>query len=526
MTNAAVEMKAASLGVRRRPHVRFGRLLLVTASLIVAGAALLPLAFLLLQAVQVGWTELWSVLWRPLTATLLWNTVRLTVCVTIGAAVIGVAAAWCTERTDLPLRRLWTVLLVLPLAVPDFVLGFGWNSLAPGVYGFWGSVLVMTTGSYPLVYLPVAAALRSADPDLEDVARTLGSRRALAFARTVLQQIRPALLGGCLVVSLILLAEFGTFEILRFQTFSTEIFNEFEIGFNTPAACALSLVLVAIGLCLLVTEVVVRGPGVPRRGLGRPPRRARLGKLSPLVMIALAALVGVSIGVPLWAIVYWFVQGSSSTLPATSLAHAALATAAYCSAAAISTFAAVPVALLVERRRTRLSMLLERSTYIVLALPGLVVALALGYFSVRYFPTLYQSSGELVFTYAVMFFPLALVVMRGSVAQAPAGLEDVARTLGHGRASIFLRITLPLLLPGLLAAFALVFLVASTELTATLLLHPTGVETLATQFWAYTSDFSYGAAAPYALTLMLVAMVPGVMLGFWFERIGGRRAAS
>jgi iron(III) transport system permease protein len=372
------------------------------------------------------------------------------------------------------------------------------------------------------------AALRSTDPELEDVARTLGSRRVLAFARTVLQQIRPALLGGCLVVSLILLAEFGTFEILRFQTFSTEIFNEFEIGFNTPAACALSLVLVAIGLFLLVTEVAVRGPGVPRRSLGRPPRRARLGRLSPLVMVALAALVGLSIGVPLWAIVYWFVRGgSSSTLPATSLAHAALATAAYCSAAAaISTFAAVPVALLVERRRTRLSVVLERSTYIVLALPGLVVALALGYFSVRYFPTLYQSSGELIFTYAVMFFPLALVVMRGSVAQAPAGLEDVARTLGHGRASIFLRITLPLLLPGLLAAFALVFLVASTELTATLLLHPTGVETLATQFWAYTSDFSYGAAAPYALTLMLIAMVPGVMLGFWFERIGGRRSAA
>ena len=115
--------------------------------------------------------------------------------------------------------------------------------------------------------------------------------------------------------------------------------------------------------------------------------------------------------------------------------HAAAATAAYCSAAAaISTLAAVPFALLVERRRTRLSVLLERSTYIVLALPGLVVALALGYFSVRYFPQLYQSSSELVFTYAIMFFPLALVVMRGSVAQAPAGLEDVARTLGHGRA--------------------------------------------------------------------------------------------
>jgi iron(III) transport system permease protein len=520
-------MVAGDVGVRLRARrglrLRPARLALVTASVVIASAALLPLVFLILQAVQVGSHALSTVLWRHLTVTLLWNTIRLTVLVTIASAAIGVAAAWCTERTDLPLRRVWTVLLVLPLAVPDFVLGFGWNALAPSVYGFWGSVLVMTTGSYPLVYLPVAAALRSADPDLEDIARTLGGRRSFAFARTVLQQIRPALLGGCLVVSLILLAEFGTFEILRFQTFSTEIFTEFEIGFNTPAACALSLVLVALGLCLLAGEAAARGTVVPRRGLGRPPRRARLGWGAPFVLAGLAALVGLAIGVPLWAIVYWFARGSSSTLPAASLGHAAAATAAYCaSAAAIATLAAVPVALLVERRRARLSLLLERSTYIVLALPGLVVALALGYFTVRYLPSLYQSNGELVFTYAVMFFPLALVVLRGSAAQASTALEDVARTLGHGRLSVFVRVTLPLLLPGLLAAFALVFLIASTELTATLLLHPTGVETLATQFWAYTSDFSYGAAAPYALTLMLVAMVPGILLGYWFERIGGR----
>jgi iron(III) transport system permease protein len=519
----AGDIRVGRLHARGGPRLHPARVALVGASLAVAGAALLPLAFLILQAVQVGGAELRAVVWRRLTLTLLENTLELMVAVTICSAVIGVAAAWCTERTDLPLRRVWTVLLVLPLAVPDVVLGFGWNALAPSVHGFNGSLLVMTTGSYPLIYLPVAAALRSADPDLEDIARTLGGTRSLAFGRTVLQEIRLALLGGCLVVALILLAEFGTFEILRFQTFSTEIYTEFEIGFDTPAACALSLVLVAIGLALLLAEALSRGPAVVRRARGRSPRRSRLGWRVVPVTLALAVLVGAAIGVPLWAIVYWFVRGSSSTLPGSSIASAAGATAAYCaSAAAIATAAAVPVALLVERRRTRVGLVLERSTYVVLALPGLVVALALGYFTVRYFPQLYQSSEELVFAYAIMFFPLALVVMRGTVAQAPAGLEEVARTLGHGRLSVFVRVTLPLLVPGLLAAFALVFLVCSTELTATLLLHPTGVETLMTEFWAYTSDFSYGAAAPYALTLMLVAMVPGVILGYWFERIGSR----
>ena len=169
--------------------------------------------------------------------------------------------------------------------------------------------------------------------------------------------------------------------------------------------------------------------------------------------------------------------------------------------------------------------MLERSTYIVQALPGLVVALAFVYFSVRYLPRLYQSSTELVGAYAIMFFPLALVAVRAGVAQAPTGLEEVARSLGHGRLSALVRVTLPLLAPGLVAGFSLVFLSAATELTATLVLHPTGVETLATRFWAYTSNFSYGAAAPYALALLLVAMLPGVLLGRWFERIAGSGAA-
>ena len=84
--------------------------------------------------------------------------------------------------------------------------------------------------------------------------------------------------------------------------------------------------------------------------------------------------------------------------------------------------------------------------------------------------------------------------------------------------------TLPILAPSLAAAFSLVFISASTELTATLILHPTSVETLATGFWRYESDFSYGAAAPYALALLLIASLPAVVLGRWFERVAGGTA--
>ena len=110
--------------------------------------------------------------------------------------MLGVAAAWVVERTDIPWRRFFATVLVLPLAMPDFVLAYSWISIDPSVHGYWGAVLVMTLGSYPLVYLPVAAALRTADPGLEDVARGLGLGRWRTFFRITLHQIRPALVGG------------------------------------------------------------------------------------------------------------------------------------------------------------------------------------------------------------------------------------------------------------------------------------------------------------------------------------------
>jgi iron(III) transport system permease protein len=491
-------------------------------SLVVAGAVALPLAFLVLEAAQVGWGQLSPVLFRHLTLQLLWNSVRLTVAVTVLCAVIGTFAAWCTERIALPLRQAWKIALVIPLAMPDFVLGYGWISVVPSLQGYWGSVVVMTLGSYPLVYLPVAAALRSADPDLEDVARGLGLGRVRTFLRVTLHQIRPALVGGMLLVSLILLAEFGTFEILGFQTFTTEIYNENQIGFDTQGACALSLVLVLLGLAILAAEAAGRGRAGAARAKphARPAVRLELGWGVVPVLAALAGVLGLALGVPVSALVYWLIDGASSTLPPTSIIDDAVATIGFsATAAALATVAAVPLALVSERKRLRAGQLLERSTYLVQALPGLVVALSLVYFTQRYLPQLYQSSLELVLAYTIMFFPLALVAVRAGAAQAPVGLEDVARSLGHGRVSVLARVTLPTLGPGMVAGFALVFLSAATELTATLILRPTGVNTLATGFWAYTSTFSYGAAAPYALSLMLVAVIPGVLLGRRYDEM-------
>ncbi|MGH3154029.1 MAG: ABC transporter permease, partial [Streptosporangiaceae bacterium] len=289
---------------------------LLTVSYLVAAVLAVPLVFLLIEAQGAGASDVAHLIFRPLTASLLWNTVRLTVAVTVACAVIGTGAAWCVERTDLPGRRAWAVLVVVPLAIPDFVVSFGWHSLWTWAQGFRGAVIVMTLAVYPLVYLPVAASLRSADPGQEEVARSLGSGRIRVFARITLGQAKGAILGGSLLVALVLLAEYGAFEIVGYQTFTTEIFTELN-GYSLAASCALSLVLVLLSLLVLAGEGVLRG-GTTRDG-GRVSRSGPMAqRLSPPlrlgwarwpVLALFAALVLLALGVPIGSALYWMADG-------------------------------------------------------------------------------------------------------------------------------------------------------------------------------------------------------------------------
>ncbi|HSZ39916.1 MAG TPA: iron ABC transporter permease [Trebonia sp.] len=528
---AAVSPGTPSGGRVARPARRRTASPLLLCSAAVAVVLILPLAFLLIEAAGAGTGKVAALIARSLTAQLLWNTVRLGVVVTLLCAVIGTGSAWLVERTNLPGRHVWAVLLVVPLAIPDFVVSFGWASLSTDVAGFRGAVLVMTLSLYPLVYLPVAASLRNADPAQEEVARSLGAGPLKTFWRITMGQARVAILGGCLLVVMVLLAEYGAFEILGYQTFTTEIFTEFSLSFDIPAACALSLVLIVLGLLVLVADPSARGRGRVSRASRTAQRavpRHRLGLWTVPVLALLAALVLLALGMPVASAAYWWATGTNQPFAGTSLLSATGYTFGYSAcAAAVATVLALPVAVLAVRHGGRVARLLERSSYLVLAMPGLVIALSLSYFSERYGDGIgYQTAPMLVLAYAIMFFPLALVGVRASVAQAPAGLEDVARSLGQRRLAVFWRVTRPLVTPGLAAAFCLVFLSAVTELTATLILVPTGVQTLATQFWNYQQNLAYGQAAPFALLMIAIAAVPSYVLGRFFDRMPARRPKS
>ena len=475
---------------------------------------LLPLFYIGLRAYQAGPSGVATDLLRPYTLGLLVNTVFLTVSVTVLACLIATAAAWCTERCDLVGRRWWRLATALPLAIPAYVSSFAWSSLGPWFQEMQGAILILTFYSIPMAYLPICAALRSLDPTLEDVARSLGQGRWRSFGRVVLPQIMPAIGGGALLVASHMLAEFGALSFLRVETFTTAIFDQYTGQFNNQAAALLSGVLVLLCLPVAFGEGRLRG-GRRRariaRGSAPPMTPVRLGRLQPLIQLGFVALTALSFGVPMVTLGFWVAQGASAGQGIGHVLPAALTSLRYALPGAVLTTAlALPLVVATTQARGRgwLARIADRLPYLVHGLPGIVVALAAVSVSIRYVPAIYQSTLLVALVYAVLFLPLAQSAIRASAELVPGELEDVARSLGKGRFTAFVLATLPNLAPGLGAALALSLLQLMRELTATLLLAPAGSSTLATEFWNYTSDRAYAAAAPFAAVLVLVSGFP------------------
>ncbi|WP_241175867.1 iron ABC transporter permease [Modestobacter sp. KNN46-3] len=488
---------------------------LVLATL-VAALALLPLGYIVGYTLDIGWSGARQLVFRDRVADLLWNTVRLAVGTVVCSVVLGVGAAWLVERSSIPARRLWHVLLVAPLAVPAFVNSYVWISLLPWLDTYAGALLVVTLSYFPFVYLPVAAAFRGLDPALEETARGLGLGHGAVFRRVQLPQLRVAVLGGSLLVALHVLAEFGALQMLRFPTFTTAIYDQYRSTFNGPGATMLAGVLVLLCLLLLVGELGMRGRvGLARTGAGaaRRSRPVALRGLTVPAVLALAALVGLALVVPLAGVTWWLVRDTGGALDLANLASTTGTTLALAAVAALGTTAlALPTGWLAVRARTRVSTMLERSTYLGSSVPGIVVALALVTISIRATPWLYQTTPVLLAAYAILFLPRAIVNVRSAVEQTPRLYDDVAASLGSSGLDRLRRVTVPLLAPGLGAGAALVFLAVVTELTATLLLAPTGTATLATAFWSASSALEYSAAAPYALVMVLLSAPVTVLL--------------
>jgi len=446
--------------MRRRAGRRLPLSWMTVAAIAVSLFALLPLGFVVFVAIQSGWETVSALVFRPRVGELLANTILLLLLAVPISIALSVTLAWLTERSDLPGARWWAWLSVAPLAVPAFVHSYAWITLVPGLHGLGAGVLVAVIAYFPFLYLPIAASLRRLDPALEDAAASLGNGPWRVFLRVVLPQLRLAICGGSLLVGLHLLAEYGLFVFIRFDTFTTAIVDQFQSTFNGPAANMLAGVLVTCCLVLLAIEVLVRGEERYARvgsGAARQLPPVELGRATLLCLALMALVAFLSLGVPFLTIGRWLLAGGAGVWRLDEIGLAFGQTIFLATAGGVlATVAAIPMAWLSIRSPGPLQRLLEGCNYIVGSLPGAVIALALVTITVRVALPLYQTLFTIIAAYTLMFLPRALISLRASIAQAPIELERAASSLGRRPLNALWVTTIRLSAPGAAAGMALV----------------------------------------------------------------------
>jgi iron(III) transport system permease protein len=473
---------------------------------------------------------------RPRTVSVVAGTAMLGLLVAIGTVAVGVPLAWLTTRTDLPARRLWATLAVVPLAIPSYVTAFAFvaafgprgalqGMLAPlgvtnlpEVYGLPGATLVLTLAAYPYVLLATRAALLRSDPTIEEAARLLGDRRRAVLRRVTLPILAPAIAAGGLLAVLYALSDFGAVSLLQFDSLARAVHLQYRASFDRSLAAVLGLLLVGLALVVALVEGRIRRRAATFASAGRrrPPAIVALGPWRWPAVGLCAAVVGLALVVPAATIVWWIIRGAAQGEPIAIVAEDAVATFGVGAAAAVLAVAlAIPIAILAARHPSAVSRTVGRLVDLGYGLPGIVVALSVVFLATRLLPGLYQTLALLVAVYAIRFLPLAGGTIRTTLVGIGTGLEEAGRTLGDSPAAAFRRITIPLLRPALVAGGALVFLTVVKELPMALLLGPIGFETLATEIWdAASAGFYARAAVPAAVLLVLSAASVALLVRF------------
>jgi iron(III) transport system permease protein len=472
----------------------------------------------------------WQRLWTTRIPELLINTVSLAGTVAVLTVLLGVSTAWMVTRFDFPGRQLWEVALVLPLAMPTYVLayvfnhllGFGgpveqlWQSIAGpqarifSPQSFWGATLVMALDTFPFVYLLTRSALLSLNVSFEEAARTCGMSRTRTLFHVTLPLLRPSIAAGTALVILYVVSDFGAVSLLRYQTLTYAVYQQMTGRSDNTAASILSILLVALALIFLLTERWFRHKSRFYQTMGRyrTPQRMPCDWLTTAWFTAyLAALIGASFGIPAYLLVQWSLSPEAQTIVDTRFLGFIWNSAGLSALAATAgVLIGLPLAYLASRHPTWLNLGCLQAAYAGYVLPGPVAALAVLVLVLNFLPFFYGTVIVLVIAYVLHFLPVGLQSLEPALQQITPNLEEVARTLGFGVRETWRRVTLPLIRNGFVAAWVLIFLQTMKELPATLLLRPVGFDTLAIRVWLEASEEYYQLAAPSALLIVLVGL--------------------
>ncbi|NGM68716.1 iron ABC transporter permease [Natronolimnobius sp. AArcel1] len=494
---------------------------LVLLSAIVALLVISPMLWLFVRAVEVEPARAYGLIVSPDTGWITVNSIILMGVVTFCSILLGVPLAVLTARTDIPYPRLWTIVAALPLVIPSYIGAIAFVGMfgsggeidsvfgvsIPTIDGLPGSILIITLYTYPYVFLTTRAALLSMDSSVVDAARTLNAGPFEAFRRVTFPQIRPGIAAGALLAGLYAISDFGTPAFMGANVFTSRIYWE-TTGFGREYAALLALQLIAIVAVVLVIEAGIGRDEDAGNSGGGEGSTIRLGNWKWPAMGFVSVLGTLTLIVPVAIFSRWLIYSEGDPIPAYEFQWEFAFNSVYLAllAALVASLFALPVAYYSGRANSLLSRILERATYVGFAVPGVVIGLALVFLGNRALPSLYrQGVWLLVFAYVVRFLPQAVGTVRSSVLQVDDKTIEAARTLNAGRFEAFRRVTLPLIMPGVVAGSILVFLTTMKELPVTLMLRPIGMETLVSLIWNAQDALAYRYAAIPALLLILIS---------------------
>jgi iron(III) transport system permease protein len=531
---------------------RLNPLLVVSAA--IAALVGLPVASVLTHILSGGTGATWSHLASTVLPDYVANTLVLCVAVGIGVIVIGVATAWLTAMHDFPGRILFEWALVLPMAMPAYVLAyvytdflqfvgplqsflresFGWSKADywfPEVRSLGGAVTMFVFVLYPYVYLLTRTAFIERAGGMLEASRTLGLGPWQSFFRVSLPLARPAVTAGATLALMETLADYGTVSYFGVQTFTTGIYRAwFSLG-DRIAAAQLAAALLAFVILVLLIEWRSRGRARFHNTTGR--RRQPGGHRLPgwrgwLATAACALPLGIGFLLPAYLLLRLALTDNDTpfgphfaTLARNSLLLAALT-------AIIAVTLAVLLAYGARLSKGLLAPALNRLVGLGYAVPGSVIAVGvlipvtrLDHWLAQQWqqwfgdnPGLLITGGiaALVYAYLVRFLAVALQSVGTSLAKITPSMDEAARSLGLGQGATLRRVHLPILRGSLFTAGLLVFVDVMKELPATLVMRPFDFDTLATQAYTLASDERLAEAASVSLAIVAVGLLPLIVL--------------
>ena len=524
----------------------------------VAALVLLPVLALALFAMRGS-----PGLWAHLAANVLPVAARQTVILLLGVgaivAVLGTVTAWLVAACDFPGRRFFGWALLLPLAVPTYIIAYAYLDLLhpvgpvqgflrgvlgyssprdfrlPDIRSMTGCIILLGLVLYPYVYLPTRALFAMQSGNLLDAGRTLGAGPVATFLRIAVPLARPAVAVGTALALMEAMNDIGAAEFLGVRTLTVSVYSTWINRSDLPGAAQIALAMLAIVSALVMLER--RGRQRQRfAGSAQPLRRNRLRGVRAWAATAFCALpVGLGFAAPAAYLVteawarYRFAGISSRILneAANTALFSAIATGVTLALALVVTGAA-------RMRPGRVTQAMARISTLGYAVPGTI--LAIGLLPVitlldrqiagvsRLFldeaprMLLLGSGAALIYAYAARFLAIATGGIESGLSRVHRSLDHAARLLGQGPAGAFRKIHVPISRPALTAAALLIFVDCVKELPATLLLRPLNFETLSTHLYAEAARGTYEEAAIAALIIVAIGILPVIVLARTLRR--------